>query len=197
MKSYAIANLERAPDERFFRRVERLATLGVDIIQLRAKTLPAPEAAAIARECRRRTAGSSTRLLINGRIDVAIDEGLDGVHLASNAVSSTAVRSAAPGLLVGRSCHSLDDVGRAAQEGFDYVLLGPVHPPRSKHGASGVSLEDLRRAVGSGVDVFALGGFSAGNLSQLRGVPVAGVAGITLYMEDEPLDRILEAVRAL
>src|SRR3954451_8431196 len=58
---------------------------GVDFIQLRERDLVAHKLEVLAREavvCVRKNS-SSTRLLINSRVDVAIAAGADGVHLRS------------------------------------------------------------------------------------------------------------------
>jgi Thiamine monophosphate synthase len=99
--------------------------------------------------------------------------------------------------IVGRSCHSVDDVRVAAAQNADYVVLGPVFSARSKVSPAAISVSELVEAAASGVPVFAVGGVSMENLEQLRGVPIAGVAAITMFMKDEPLDSILEAVRKL
>jgi thiamine monophosphate synthase len=47
------------------------------------------------------------------------------------------------------------------------------------------------------VDVFALGGVSRENMATLKGIGLAGIAAITLFMRDEPISDILEEVRQL
>ena len=46
-------------------------------------------------------------------------------------------------------------------------------------------------------DVYALGGVTLSNLHHFRDEPLAGIAAISLWMIDEPLESALEAVRAL
>jgi len=65
----------------------RWATDGIDFIQLREKTVNAAALTALARSILEEIAavpGSRTRLLINGRPDVAVAAGADGVHLTSH-----------------------------------------------------------------------------------------------------------------
>src|SRR5687767_94254 len=124
MKCYAIADTEREPDERFFSRIADLVEAGVDFIQLRAKTVDDRLAHEIALRCRR-LVSKSARLLVNRRADLALAVGADGVHLPAQGIPAAAVRALGPHLMVGRSCHSLLDCRAAAEEGVDYILLGP------------------------------------------------------------------------
>lgn len=194
MKTFAIADAEQPPDEGFFARVHRLAEANVDWILLRDKMLDDATRLRNAERCRALVA-LPTRLLVHGRGDLAAAVGADGVHLAGDGLPPEGVRAVAPGAVIGRSCHSLADCARAAQEGLAYALLGPVRPPRSKPGEARITRSDLARAATLGIDIFALGGISLATLEDLRGVPVTGVAAVTLFMIDEPLEQIVEAVR--
>jgi thiamine-phosphate pyrophosphorylase len=195
MKSHAIANLDAPPDDAFFRRIGELAEAGVDVVQLRAKTLDARTAFGVAMRMRGQIRPPG-RFLVNRRADIALAAGADGVHLPSDGLPVEPLRRLAPQLLIGRSCHSPGDVRRAAGEGCDYVLLGPVFATRSKPGTAAVSLAELREASRLGIEVFALGGISRDNLQTLEGSGIAGVAAITLFMTDSPVAAIVEDVRA-
>lgn len=197
MKSYAIADCKRVPDEDFYERVAALARLGVPFLQLRAKSLDDRDFLTVATRVRKAVSEGATRFLVNSRADVAIAAGADGVHLPSRGLPIEVVRNLRPGLLVGRSCHDLEECRAAAAEKADYVLLGPVFAPRSKIAEGSVSLKDLREAARLGIPIFALGGISLANLEQFRGLPIQGLAGVTLFMKDEPLPAILDAVNDL
>lgn len=194
MKSYAIAEWE-GDETALVSRVRRLAAAGIDFIQLRAKPLGGRALYELAGRCRSAVTGP-TRLIINSRMDIALATGADGVHLPSAGLPVSATRSL--GIrLVGRSCHSVDDVRNAASDGADYVVLGPVFATRSKVSSAAISAVDIVAAATAGIPIFALGGISVDNLQELRGLPLAGIAAITLFMKDEPLEGIVEAVRIL
>jgi thiamine-phosphate pyrophosphorylase len=195
MKSHAIANLEAAPEEAFFRRIGELAEAGIDVVQLRAKTLDARttyDAAVRIRALLRPPA----QFVVNRRADVALAAGADGVHLPSDGLPAGPLRRIAPQRVIGRSCHTLEEVKQAKAEGCDYVLLGPVFAPRSKPGRGAVTTAQLHEASRHGIEVFALGGISRDNLQALSGSGIAGVAAVTLFMSDGPVAAIVEDVRA-
>lgn len=193
VKSYAIAEWE--DDERaLVARVRRLAAAGIDFIQLRAKTLPGKSLYDLSARC----AGvveAPTRLIVNSRADIALAIGA-GVHLPSNGMPVVAARSVGVAF-VGRSCHSVDEVRQAASDGADYALLGPLFATRSKVSEPRISPRELAAATSAGLAVFALGGISMDNLEELRGLPLEGIAAVTLFMHDEPLEAIVEVVRTL
>ena len=196
MKSYAIANADGPPDEQFFRRVADLADAGVETIQLRARTLEGGDLFEVATRMRAITEGKSS-FLVNGRADVAIASRADGVHLPARGLPVALVRSLGEHLIVGRSCHTRADVKAAAEAGCGYVLFGPLFETRSKPGSSAISRADLMAATANSCDVYALGGLCLENLSQLAGSGIAGIAGITLFMRDTPIEEIVEAIRAI
>lgn len=196
MKSYAIADIDAMPDEnQFLKALAEIADAGVDTIQLRAKSLEGRDLMRLAERCRA-AIPSTTLFLVNGRTDVAVACGADGVHLPSAGLPASAVRAISPSLVVGRSCHSLSDVARAKGERADYILLGPVFATRSKSTEGRISSSNLRSAAAE-IPTFALGGISRDNIAQLRGLGLAGVAAITMFMSDRPLEPIVSAVRAM
>jgi thiamine-phosphate pyrophosphorylase len=195
MKCYAIADLNILPPAALLNRIRRLADLGVEYVQLRDKE-DRGRLERTAREVRTLIDTSEqTELIVNGELDIARQIGADGIHLPANGPSVAMVRERFDGL-VGRSCHSLDNCRRAAAEGANYLLLGPLFPPRSKPGMSGVTLEDLETASRLGMPVFALGGISADNLSELQATGIEGIAAITLFMADEPIDSIVRTIKS-
>lgn len=194
MRAFAVANLEAPPDAAYWDRVKRLSDAGVDFILLRDKRLDDVTRFRNA-ERGRATVAAPSKLLVHGRADLALAAGADGVHLAASGIPADAVRKLVPGMVVGRSCHSVAECGAAAREGLSYALLGPLFPTRSKRGEGRISRNDLARAATLEIDVYALGGISQATLGELKGIPIAGVAAVTLFMEDEPLEEIVAAVR--
>lgn len=91
-----------------------------------------------------------------------------GVHLPAAASPVDAGGAA----LVGRSCHSADDVARAS--GATYATLSPYAPTRSKPGY-GPPLPPSAYA-GHAVPVFALGGITPANAAAALAAGAHGVA---------------------
>jgi thiamine-phosphate pyrophosphorylase len=173
---------------------ERLASGGVDFIQLREKDLSAKEVIGLARGMISaiRGTGSRTRLLVNGRVDIALAAGADGVHLPSgdDQLTPAQVRelfeAAGRGLpTVSVSCHDLEEVHRARENGADLILFGPVFEKvvDGKLAVLGTGLEALRSAcIAAGeIPVLALGGITAANSAATVATGAAGIAAIRLF----------------
>ena len=128
-------------------------------------------------------------LLLNGRADVALAAGADGVHLPADGVPVAALRARfGRGLLIGRSTHCLEDVERARHDGADYVTFGPVYASPGKGAA--VGLAALRRAAATGLPVFALGGVTLERFAELAATGASGIAAIRLFQEIADLPRV-------
>ncbi len=195
MKSHAIADLASAADpEVLLDRVELLSDLGVDIIQLRAKQLDDRDLLELAVRCRERI-GADVHYLLNGRADIAVAAGADGVHLPSDGIPVSIVKRVFPDLVVGVSCHSISEVVAAAAAGADLAVVGPVFAARSSEKAPVVPVSSLLEIDRYGIDVYALGGITVDRLPLLEGTGVAGVAAITMFMADEPAAEIVASVR--
>ncbi|MDQ6713265.1 MAG: thiamine phosphate synthase [Candidatus Dormibacteraeota bacterium] len=117
---------------------------GVDVVQLRKKTMPKGEQYAIALALRRLTLLHDALFIVNDHADIAVAVDADGVHLGQDDLPPSVVR-ALPGFqgrLIGRSTHSLEHARAAIEEGADYIAVGPVYPTPTKAG---------RPAVGTGL----------------------------------------------
>ena len=213
MLLYYITDRAQFPGDEVSRRrlllhkVSQAAACGVDFIQLRERDLPTRELEDLARDVVRVIGQSDhpgkTVLLVNSRSDVAICTAADGVHLRSDDVSPREVRQAwlypadaraTP--IIGISCHTPAEVGRAQAEGADFAVFGPVFEKRDGKNSESPSrdgLDRLRRACQHRFPVLALGGVTVENARSCVEAGAAGVAGIRLFQENE----MAETVRRL
>lgn len=146
--------------------------LGVDYIQIREKDLPARELFAFVCAVVDRRAVSSSKILVNERSDIAKAAGADGVHLPSLSPVSTL-----PGLIVARSCHTVEEIRNA---NADFVTFSPIFSTPGK--GQPVGLDALRAACRQGKPVFALGGVTPQNARSCIQAGAVGVAGIRLFL---------------
>ena len=111
---------------------------------------------------------------------IALAAGAQGVHLPAHSLRARDIRRIAPaGFVIGVSCHSIEEVRRAEEEGADFVVFGPVFATSCKEG---VGLDRLREAVRSvSLPVLALGGVSLENSAACLKMGAAGVAGISMF----------------
>lgn len=163
--------------------VAQAVAAGIHVIQIREPDLPSGSLARLTRAVVRAASGSSTRVLVNDRLDVALVAGADGVHLKGHSFDALDVRRLLPqGSLVGRSVHSVEEARMAGP--VDYLIAGAVWPTRSKpadHVLLG--LEGLRHiAATTSTPVIAIGGITPENAGDVARAGAAGVAAIGAFM---------------
>ena len=164
---------------------------GANWIQIREKDLSSRELYELTARAVAMAAPTGVKILVNARFDIAIAAGAAGVHLPGNSPSPNHWRSITPpGFLVGISCHTITELRSAQEEGADYVVFGPVFPPRSKSSdlaARGLAgLESAARAVK--IPVLALGGITDANAEECAARGAAGIAAITLFQDGPARD---------
>jgi thiamine-phosphate pyrophosphorylase len=161
--------------------IKRAATSGVDYIQIREKDLSARELLSLTRRAVEAVHGWPARILVNGRIDVALAAEAHGVHLPAGSIAADIWRAIVPAqFLFAVSCHSADEIRTAGAANF--AVFGPVFPSPGKGPALGLqALEDAISA--SSVPVFALGGVNAQNAQTCIDAGASGIAAIRMFQE--------------
>lgn len=147
-----------------------LIAAGVQLLQLRDKTLPDRDLVARARRLRQLTRGTPTLLIVNDRPDIAALADADGVHVGQSELTVKDARTiVGTDRLIGVSTHSLAQARQAVLDGADYVGCGPTFPSGTKAFAQYSGVE-LLRAVSREIRLpaFAIGGVCYDNLAQVQ-----------------------------
>ena len=173
---------------------------GVDVVQLRDKTLDARPLVERAAVVRRVCADLGVPFILNDRPDLALEVEADGVHVGQDDASPTlARRILGPAAIVGLSTHSRDDLLGSLDEPVDYVSAGPVTATPTKPGRPGVGLEYLRFAVAeAGRPVWVTGGASPATVAAMVAAGARHVVAVRWLTEAaDPLDAARELRRAI
>jgi thiamine-phosphate pyrophosphorylase len=168
--------------------VEAVATAvehGARAVVLREKDLAWPDRAALA---------DSLRAVLEPVAGVLIVAGVrgDAVHMSA----SDAFPAPRPSL-VGRSCHSAEEVRFAEAQGCDYVTISPVFPTLSKPGyGPALGVDGLAALCRIGPPGYALGGVHPSDVhacldAGARGVAVMGPVMrnpriVAAYLQEAP-----------
>jgi thiamine-phosphate pyrophosphorylase len=142
---------------------------GVDVIQLRDKTLASDaEIVAAARTFRAAADAAGALFVLNDRPDLVEACGADGVHVGQDDADPRSARAAVGDeRIVGRSTHAPDQLAAAdADPDVDYLAVGPVHATPTKPGrpAAGIAYVEHAARTGPSTPWFAIGGIDATTL---------------------------------
>ncbi len=157
---------------------------GVRAVQLREKDLSCKALYEQACTLRKVTQRTSSKLLINDRLDIALAVGADGIHCPEHGLPVNTARRLYGEAVLGASAHSPDRAIEAQTQGADFVVFGPIFPTPSKavYGAPlGLdALSTVSRQIG--IPVLAIGGISPKNAHRCLENGAAGVAVVSAIM---------------
>ena len=173
---------------------------GARTVMVREKDLTAAQRRALVAEVARLLAPHAepaperrSRLPLSGAGSWLVGETWAGTHVPSG--------GARPPGLAGRSCHSIEELKEARDQGFDYATLSPVFLTPSKPGyGPALGLDGLAAATEAVPDlqIVALGGVTPANAAACRQAGAAGVAVMGAVMSaPEPYTVVRDLLAAL
>ena len=178
---YAVTDRSWLGEETLYSQVEKALKGGATFIQLREKKLDEGSFLEEAKEIQKLCRQYQVPFVINDNVDIAARIDADGVHVGQSDMEAGDVRKKlGPDKIIGVSAQTVEQALRAQEHGADYLGVGAVFPTGSKEDATEVSHETLK-AICDAVDipVIAIGGINSGNVSELRGTGICGVAVIS------------------
>lgn len=142
---------------------------GVDIVQLREKSLPRREIELAAQTFRRLCDNHSALFIVNDDPDLARACDADGVHVGQDDMDPAEVRAAVgPEAIVGLSTHSEEQIAASAEQPVDYISAGPIWETPTKEGRPAVGLELISHAAAHAPHpFFAIGGIDTSNAAEV------------------------------
>ena len=154
---------------------------GCRMIQLREKEWPSGRLLPLAERMRDRCRRAGATFIVNDRVDLALAVGADGVHLGQDDLPPRAARPLLrPGMVLGRSTHSVGQAREAQVEGADYIAVGSMFPTRTKPNFQLVGPE-LIRAIRPETrsPLVGIGGVTRENVAEVIRAGADGVAVIS------------------
>lgn len=158
-------------------------------VLVREKTLPQAQVAETLMRLQPIVKNAGARLLVHSYPNLALDFGLDGVHLASEVAIAPVRSQLPPQMLLGVSRHQSDSLNAEDIGAADYATISPVYSPTSKP-------EDRRETLGlvglkdcchrSAKPLVALGGLHPGRVAEVMRQEAAAIAisGAISQIED-------------
>ena len=135
--------------------------------------------------------------MINDNVDIALAMDADGVHVGQSDMEAGMVREKlGPDKIIGVSAQTVEQAILAEQKGADYLGVGAVFPTGSKDDAVEVS-HDTLKAICEAVQipVIAIGGISTGNVMELSGSGICGIAVISAIFAKPDIETAARELR--
>ncbi len=159
---------------------------GIELVQLRAKTMAAGPMLTLADEMSARCRRRGARFIVNDRADVAQMCGADGVHVGQGDLRPDRLRGMLPEpALIGLSTHDERQVADACAQPISYLAIGPVFATVSKERPDPiVGLAGVRMAAAAAspraIPLVAIGGIS---IAQAPAVLAAGASSVAVISD--------------
>jgi thiamine-phosphate pyrophosphorylase len=167
---YLVTNSDNFDSEdEFLNAIASALEGGVDILQLREKTMPANKILSLGRKIKQLCLQYDVTFIINDRVDIAAILEADGVHLGQDDLDVKSAREIlGTNAIVGISTHAPEQALKAVAQGADYIGVGPVFETPTKQGRIPVGLEYVKWASKNiNIPAFAIGGIDEQNCKQV------------------------------
>ena len=203
LQSYLIAGPENLlpnhiykcekPNNALVRIVSELAKNGLDVFQLRAKSMKDNEIIYLIKDLSAATFNTKMKLCINDNVNVASKcKGLiDILHLGQTDMDpNEAKKIIDQNIQIGLSITDENQLGNIPKC-VNYLGVGPIFPTGSKSDASEpMGLNTLKEIINkTNLPVVAIGGISIDNIFELFKLGVSGVAVISAILnENNPIE---------
>ncbi|HCK04537.1 MAG TPA: Nudix family hydrolase [Methylophilaceae bacterium] len=172
---YAITNIEETSKKLFYKQLLAQLNQGLKLIQIREKNLLPIDLLEACKEILEICKPFSAKLILNSNIKLAYDLKVDGIHLTSLELKNLIDKP--KNLIIGASCHSIEDIRNAEEKGVDFAVLSPVqktisHPKNKPMGWAAFS----KIINNSNIPVYALGGMKKINIKDAHSFGSVGIA---------------------
>jgi thiamine-phosphate pyrophosphorylase len=177
-------------------RIQAALRGGVDVLQLRSKTLSDRALLRLAKKLRVLTNRMKKLFIVNDRVDLMLASGADGVHLGQDDLPMTEARKLIRDRtkIIGRSTHSLSQALQAEREGADYIGFGPIFETPTKPAYPPVGLNSIREAASRiKIPVVCIGGIDASNVERVIRAGATRVAVVrAIFAASDPFQAAKE-----
>lgn len=182
----AISNRKLCPGEALLPQLEKILPLRPAALYLREKDLDEEEYASLAQEVWQRCCHWQVPLMLCERPQLAAAMPQCGLHLPWH--RGVQLQRENPELLqrlpaFSVSCHSLEEVQKAAEMGCTSLILGTIFPTSCKPGHPGNGVDFLQECCrNTTLPVYAIGGITPQRMPQVLAAGAAGGAMMSQLM---------------
>lgn len=173
-----------APSLRHCELIQKACKGGVKWVQLRIKNRPFDEWIQVAEKARQCSLQYGATLIINDNVEIAQRVKADGVHLGKNDMSPKEARKIlGDNVIIGGTANTFEDIQKAADDGIDYIGLGPFRFTITKEHLSPIlDIEGYQKIIAAcqkhkiTTPLIAIGGIRVEDVNEIVSTGVHGVA---------------------
>ena len=185
--------------------VEAACRAGIKWIQLRMKQASDEEVRATALAAKEITDANGCVLIINDRVEIALEVKANGVHLGKQDMAlSEARRLLAKDMIIGGTANTIGDIREHYAQGADYIGLGPYRYTTTKKNLSPIlGLEGYRQIMRQlkqeqvSIPLIAIGGIEMEDAASLFGVGLDGIAFSGMLVHAGDRGAMVESINKL
>ena len=169
--------------------VESVLQNGATFLQIREKDLAQDAFEAEAARLKALCAQHGVPFVVNDSVEIALKIDADGVHVGQSDIKGRDIRAIiGPDKILGISAGTVEEAVAAENAGADYIGVGAIFGTSTKKNARNMTMEQLKTIVSAvSIPVVAIGGIGAGNILQLCGSGVDGVAVVSaIFAAEDP-----------
>lgn len=200
-KLYGIVDLGYATPTSLVRVAAEMVEGGIDVVQLRAKGHAEDEVKAWAEKLLPICREVGVPFFVNDHAEIATAIGADGLHVGQDDPSMDEVRAVVgPGMLVGRSTHSLEQAAAAAADPrTDCIGFGPLFATPTKPTYAPIGTAEIRAVHERHPDlpIFCIGGIKQEHLPALVEAGAKRVVIVSGILQAPDIAAYVRAARAL
>ena len=199
MLLYAVTDRAWIGKQSLYEQVEAALKGGVTCVQVREKELDdeafLAEAIEIAALCKK----YEVPFFINDNVDIAIKCKADGIHVGQEDMIASQVRQkVGEDMMIGVSVHSVEEALEAVKNGADCLGVGAMFSTSTKTDVDVLPKEVLKDICETvDVPVVAIGGIGKGNMLELSGTNVAGVALVSAIFAAKDIESECRLLRKI
>ena len=185
LRLYAVTDSRHLQGRTLLETVSAALDGGATFVQLRDKDCSPAELLAEARALAALCHTRGVPFVVDDDVEVALASGADGVHVG-------------PDKILGVSAHNAAEALAAQADGADYLGCGAAFVTGTKLDAHPVTAETMTAVTHAvTIPVVAIGGIDAGNILQLQGRGLAGVAVVSAIFSAHDPAQASRELRAL
>ena len=199
MLLYAVTDRMWTGKQTLMEQVEDALKGGATCVQLREKELDEDAFLQEALEMKALCEKYHVPFFVNDNVEIAVKCKADGIHVGQSDMATAKVRqTVGEDMMIGVSVHSVEEALVAVRNGADCLGVGAMFSTSTKADADVLTKEVLKEICDAvDVPVVAIGGISKGNMAELKGTGVDGVALVSAIFAAEDIEKECRILRQM